>query len=331
MALERRLIRAGEAQAYHLAADRRGVEELIVEEGDIVAAGQGQGAEAAGGAEDSPAQLGAERVFLDRAEPLVPAHERREIRIARQVEAGRALLVEAVAEGQKSPLRELFGDEKLGDDAQHLPAVGVGPEAHVQRGALAQVDRELGRADQAIAGARDPLGKQGRADERAASGQPAQVDIVIIGAGSVEFTRELLGDIFSFPELGSVRVVLHDINIERLRQGFWSYLPVGALIAIAMVVEMGMVLGTYFGLDSVPLPPSPEPGYSNTKALGRLLFTEYAYPFELASVVLLVAMIAAVALTLRKRDSVKKIDPAAQVAVQRNDRLRVVSMPTDAE
>lgn len=126
-------------------------------------------------------------------------------------------------------------------------------------------------------------------------------------------------------------VMMLDINLERLRQGFWSYLPVGALIAIAMVAEMGMVLGTYFGLDSVPLPPSPEPGYSNTKALGRLLFTEYAYPFELASVVLLVAMIAAVALTLRKRDSVKKIDPAAQVAVQRNDRLRVVSMPTDAE
>ncbi|HMV16338.1 MAG TPA: NADH-quinone oxidoreductase subunit J [Zoogloea sp.] len=126
-------------------------------------------------------------------------------------------------------------------------------------------------------------------------------------------------------------VMMLDINIERLRQGFWSYLPVGALIAIAMVVEMGMVLGTYFGLDSVPLPPAPEQGYSNTKALGRLLFTEYAYPFELASIVLLVAMIAAVALTLRKRDSVKKVDPSAQVAVQRNDRLRIVSMPSDSE
>ncbi|MDD3353845.1 NADH-quinone oxidoreductase subunit J [Zoogloea sp.] len=127
-------------------------------------------------------------------------------------------------------------------------------------------------------------------------------------------------------------VMMLDINIERIRQGFWSYLPVGALIGILMVVEMSIVLGgKYFGLDAMPAPGDVEEGYSNTKELGRLLYTEYVYPFELASIVLLVAMIAAVALTLRKRKNVKVIDPAAQVAVKRDDRVRIVSMPAEKD
>ena len=73
--------------------------------------------------------------------------------------------------------------------------------------------------------------------------------------------------------------------------------------------------------------PGPAPaGYSNTKELGRLIYTDYVYPFELASIVLLVAMVAAVALTLRKRKNVKKIDPAQQISVKRDDRVRIVSM-----
>lgn len=125
-------------------------------------------------------------------------------------------------------------------------------------------------------------------------------------------------------------VMMLDINLERIRQGFWSYLPVGAVVGVAMVVEMVMVLaGRYFGLEGMP-EPSPVPvGYSNTKELGRLIYTDYVYPFELASIVLLVAMVAAVALTLRKRNNVKQVDPAHQISVRRDDRVRVVSMNSE--
>jgi len=127
-------------------------------------------------------------------------------------------------------------------------------------------------------------------------------------------------------------VMMLDINLERIRQGFWSYLPIGAVVGLLMIAEMAIVLGgKYFGLEGMPAPAEPEPGYSNTKELGRLLYTEYVYPFELASIVLLVAMIAAVALTLRKRKNVKKIDPAAQVAVKRDDRVRIVSMRAEKD
>ena len=127
-------------------------------------------------------------------------------------------------------------------------------------------------------------------------------------------------------------VMMLDINLERIRQGFWSYLPIGSVVGLLMVAEMAIVVGgQYFGLGGMPAPSEPEPGYSNTKELGRLLYTEYVYPFELASIVLLVAMIAAVALTLRKRKGVKKIDPAAQVAVNRDDRVRIVSMRAEKD
>lgn len=127
-------------------------------------------------------------------------------------------------------------------------------------------------------------------------------------------------------------VMMLDINLERIRQGFWSYLPIGSVVGLLMVAEMAIVVGgQYFGLGGMPAPSDPEPGYSNTKELGRLLYTEYVYPFELASIVLLVAMIAAVALTLRKRKGVKKIDPAAQVAVNRDDRVRIVSMRAEKD
>ncbi|TXH38012.1 MAG: NADH-quinone oxidoreductase subunit J [Burkholderiaceae bacterium] len=127
-------------------------------------------------------------------------------------------------------------------------------------------------------------------------------------------------------------VMMLDINLERIRQGFWSYLPIGALIGVLMLAEMVVVLGSrYFGLDHVPQPGDFPAGYSNTKELGRLLYTDYVYPFELASIVLLVAMIAAVALTLRKRKSVKTLDPAKQIAVKRDDRVRIVSMDAEKE
>jgi NADH-quinone oxidoreductase subunit J len=127
-------------------------------------------------------------------------------------------------------------------------------------------------------------------------------------------------------------VMMLDINIERLRQGFWSYLPLGATIGLLMVVEMSMVLaGRYFGLSVLPVPAAPPAGYSNTKELGRLLFTDYVYPFELASVILLLAIIAAVVLTLRRRKDTKYQNGSAQIAVKRNDRLRIVTMASETD
>lgn len=127
-------------------------------------------------------------------------------------------------------------------------------------------------------------------------------------------------------------VMMLDINIERLRQSFWSYLPLGAAIGLLMVAEMGVVLGgRYFWPEAMPGPAAPAVGYSNTKELGRLLFTDYVYPFELASVILLVAIVAAVMLTLRRRTDKKHQSPQAQVAVKRNDRLRIIAMPSEKE
>jgi NADH-quinone oxidoreductase subunit J len=125
-------------------------------------------------------------------------------------------------------------------------------------------------------------------------------------------------------------VMMLDINLERLREGFWSYLPLGAAVAAVMVIEMVLVLrGGYFGLGALPGPKDSGAGYSNTKELGRLLYTDYAYPLELAAVLLLVAIIAAIALTLRKRKDTKYQDPARQVSVRRSERVRLVSMPAE--
>jgi NADH-quinone oxidoreductase subunit J len=122
-------------------------------------------------------------------------------------------------------------------------------------------------------------------------------------------------------------VMMLDINIERLRQGFWSYLPLGAVVGLIMAGEMGLILsGRYFGLEALPAPATPAADFSNTKELGRLLFTDYVYPFELASVILLVAIIAAVMLTLRQRKDSKAMNPRLQVRVKAADRFRVVKM-----
>jgi NADH-quinone oxidoreductase subunit J len=125
-------------------------------------------------------------------------------------------------------------------------------------------------------------------------------------------------------------VMMLDINLERLREGFWSYLPLGATIGILMAIEMVLILGrSYFGLGAMPAPPDPGAAYSNTRALGRVLYTDYVYPFELAAVVLLVAIIAAIALAMRKRKNTLYQKPADQIRVKRKDRVRLVSMPAE--
>lgn len=127
-------------------------------------------------------------------------------------------------------------------------------------------------------------------------------------------------------------VMMLDINIDRLREGFWRYLPVGLVVAMIMVGEMALVLnGKYFRSGQVQGPEAIPAGMSNTQELAKMIFTDYAYPFELASLILLVAMVAAVMLTLRKREGTKHIDPALQVAVKAKDRLVIHSMPAEKE
>jgi NADH-quinone oxidoreductase subunit J len=126
-------------------------------------------------------------------------------------------------------------------------------------------------------------------------------------------------------------VMMLDINLERLREGFWQYLPLGAAVGVLMAVEMGFVLaGRWLGLATPPK-PLPTAGYSNTKELGRLLYTDYAFAFEIAAVVLLVAIIAAIALTLRRRKDTRAQDPSVQVRARREERVRLVSMPPEKD
>jgi NADH-quinone oxidoreductase subunit J len=125
-------------------------------------------------------------------------------------------------------------------------------------------------------------------------------------------------------------VMMLDINLARLREGYWSYLPLGAVVALLLMAEMVIVLGgRYAGFGEAPTPPRLPAGYSNTKELGRLIYTEYVYPFEIAAVILLVAIVAAIALTLRHRKQSKYLDPAKQIHVRRQDRVRLVSMQAE--
>lgn len=123
-------------------------------------------------------------------------------------------------------------------------------------------------------------------------------------------------------------VMMLDINIDKLREGFWEYLPMAGTIGLLMAVEMVMVLGDkYFAPSKAVAHPD---GYSNTAELGRVLYTDYLLPFELASVVLLVAIVAAIVLTLRDRKDSKSMNVADQVKVKKQDRIRIVSMPSEA-
>ena len=126
-------------------------------------------------------------------------------------------------------------------------------------------------------------------------------------------------------------VMMLDINFDKLREGFWSYLPLAGTVGVLMAIEMVLVLGGQkFGLMDMAAPVEQPAGYSNTKELGRLIYTDYVYPFELAAVVLLVAIVAAIALTLRRRKKTKYQNPAEQVRVRARDRVRIVSMASEA-
>ena len=125
-------------------------------------------------------------------------------------------------------------------------------------------------------------------------------------------------------------VMMLDINIEKVRAGFWANLPlalvVGGFIAVEMILVVSHALRRSSGLVD------PGQGHSNTRELGRVLYTDYVYPFELAAVVLLVAIVAAIALTMRsRRKDTKFQDPSQQVRVKRADRVRLISMPSEKQ
>jgi len=125
-------------------------------------------------------------------------------------------------------------------------------------------------------------------------------------------------------------VMMVDIDIDKLREGFWTHLPLAAGIGIVIVLEMAFVLLKTFiipesAANALPIPA----GSSNTRELGKLIFTDYVYAFEVAAAVLLVAIIAAVALTMRTRKDTKGQDPNKQVLVKRGDRVRMVKMVSE--
>jgi NADH-quinone oxidoreductase subunit J len=122
-------------------------------------------------------------------------------------------------------------------------------------------------------------------------------------------------------------VMMLDINLAELREGFTRFWWLGCLMALAVIAEIvGVVWVRGLGIDANHGGSAQAADYSNTLELGRVLYTRYAYPFELAAMLLLVAIIAAIALTMRRRAGLKVQDIAAQVAVRREDRLRIVKM-----
>lgn len=120
-------------------------------------------------------------------------------------------------------------------------------------------------------------------------------------------------------------VMMLDINMDKMREGFWGYLPLASFVGVVIVLEMAAVLWRNF-LSFEAQGPANAGNIGGTKELGLLIYTKYVYAFEIAAAVLLVAIIAAVALTLRKRKDTKHFDPADAVRVKRNDRLRIVKI-----
>jgi NADH-quinone oxidoreductase subunit J len=122
-------------------------------------------------------------------------------------------------------------------------------------------------------------------------------------------------------------VMMLDINIDKMREGFWGYFPLAATIGVIIVLEMAFVL--FHGFLSDTQVPAASAMIGNTKELGKLIYTQYVYAFEIAAVILLVAIVAAVALTLRRRKDSKYYDPADAVKVKSTDRLRIVRMKSE--
>ena len=126
-------------------------------------------------------------------------------------------------------------------------------------------------------------------------------------------------------------VMMLDINTDSLRQGFWNHFPLAAIVGVVIALEMAAVLMPGFRLRDAPVPDAAELKLGNTKMLGIDLYTNYLYPLQIAAVLLLVAIIAAIALTHRKRRDTKYQDPGQQVKVRREDRVKLVSMEAEKD
>ena len=127
-------------------------------------------------------------------------------------------------------------------------------------------------------------------------------------------------------------VMMLDIDFDQLREGFGDYLPIGATVAVLIVAQLIMVLTSgAFELDQVAAPDAVQATHSNTEQLGLLLYTYYVYPFELAAVLLLLAIVAAITLTLRRRPETLRQKPHEQIAVKRSDRIRLVKMNSEKQ
>ncbi len=125
-------------------------------------------------------------------------------------------------------------------------------------------------------------------------------------------------------------VMMLDINLAPMREGFIKFLPVGIAVAAVMFVEMAVAVGAkHFGLEQYGEGIRHAADYSNTKELGGVLYTVYVYPFEIAAAILLVAIVAAIALTMRRRPQAKYQDPAQQVSIRRGERVRLVKMAAE--
>ncbi len=125
-------------------------------------------------------------------------------------------------------------------------------------------------------------------------------------------------------------VMMLDINMDKMREGFWKHSKLGFFVGGLMLLEMAFLLMSRpFDAPSPANAAANQPGYSNIKEIGRLLYTDYVFAFELAAIILLVAIVAAIALTLRGRKDTKPQDPSKQVLVKARDRLKIIKM--DAE
>lgn len=126
-------------------------------------------------------------------------------------------------------------------------------------------------------------------------------------------------------------IMMLDINLVPFKEGFIRYLPVAVLVAVVMAIELLMVMWSKgrFGAEMFPIPAPNPADYSNTTELGKLLYTNYLLPFEVAGIILLVAIVAAVALTLRTRPGIKTQNPAEQVKARRDESVRLVKMKSE--
>jgi NADH-quinone oxidoreductase subunit J len=147
---------------------------------------------------------------------------------------------------------------------------------------------------------------------------------------------EFLGIVLLLVYVGAVMVLflfvvmMLDVNLAPLREGFIRNLPVGVFVALVMIVELALILGpASFGLELYPAPEPAPAGTGNTLAIGQVLYTKFVYPFEIAAFILLVAIVAAISLAQRRRPGVHYQDIAAQVRVRAGDRVRIAELDED--